>query len=162
MYNPSTAHPAKAFPTASSSIPPQCCHTSMMTACQLLPSTQHLHPQHSCYRLAFRSVIIAPLVKVPLMPQEQLKAHSRSTWRTSVPSLLSAPLPIAYHPSNFVEQLVLRPRGTCCSCSKEFVSSCFHIGPAPQLPAVGCQWKNGTYVRPDAFHANAIVCDGRL
>ena len=44
--------------------------------------------------------------------------HLRSTWQISVPSPLFSQLPIASHPSSFVERLVLRPRGTCCSCSK--------------------------------------------
>jgi hypothetical protein len=42
--------------------------------------------------------------------------HSRSTLRISTPSLLCALLPIAYHLSSCVGQLVRRPRGTCCSC----------------------------------------------
>jgi hypothetical protein len=59
-----------------------------------------------------------PLVKVHPNAAHRLRAHSRSTWRISVPSPLFSQLPIACHPSSFVERLLLRPRGTCCSCSK--------------------------------------------
>lgn len=43
------------------------------------------------------------------------KWHSRSTWRISIPSLLSSRLPIACHLSSFVGRLVRRRRGICCS-----------------------------------------------
>ena len=49
-----------------------------------------------------------------------------------------------------------RPRGICCSCLVELpVSPEANWGERGKGRGV-----RGTYVRPDAFHANAIVCYG--
>jgi hypothetical protein len=109
-------------------------HTFMMTEFQLLPLMQHLPPQHSCSRLAFRSISMAPSVKVPRIPPHQRRAHSRSTWRISAPSPLSAQLPIVCPPSSFVERLVLRPRGTCCSCPKAWLAIASLLAQGPNCP----------------------------
>jgi hypothetical protein len=140
MYNPFLLLIPQSSPTRLSSIP-QRLHTPMMTACQLLPSTQRLHPQHSCYRLAFRSIAMATSVKVHQRQPHRLSAHSHSTWRISVPSPLFSQLPIVCHPSSFVERLVLRPRGTCCSCSKASLAPA--LGSAQRLNCDAGRVKNG-------------------
>jgi hypothetical protein len=133
----------------------------MMTASRPPPSKQHLHPRHSYFRLACRSVPKSSSVKSFPRPLGW-KQHLRSMLRTSAPSVLFSQLPIACHPSSFVEQLEPQQIGICCSYFKTCQSKFDLKSTLPNCRSDSVSISVWTYVRPDAFHANAIVCDERL
>lgn len=84
------------------------------------------------------------------------QGHSHSTSQISAPSLLFAQQPISGHLSSCGERLVRRWRGTYCSYSSTCQSSLFLLRHSQLKPEGVTDWRQ-TYVRPDAFHANAIV-----
>lgn len=82
-----------------------------------------------------------------------LEKYSHSTSRTSAPSRPVARLASACHPSGFDGRRARRLRGICCSCCE---NRGLALGDEGGVIGMG----EVAYVRPDAFHANAIVCDG--
>ena len=118
------------------------------------------HGSSICLSNALNLTLVAflltkPLAKAPSNPFPKTSInqnmHLRSTWQISVPSLLFAQLPTVCPLSSFGERRVQRPRGICYSCWMQVISEGRRAIEVPDGE------KEDTYVRPDAFHANAIV-----